>query len=74
MKKKFNPHVGTIIVSKVVREGSRTLIYSRDWQSRGNEYWFKVVGKAHIDVKVGDVVDYEPAGLTFGWFVEKNNV
>jgi hypothetical protein len=68
MQTKSNPMV---VVSKIVREGDRTLLYSRDWLSRGNEYWFKIIAGTDVDARVGDTVEYEPAGLNFGWFISK---
>lgn len=46
----------------VVRESDRTLIYLN---AR-----YHLIAEADVNVKVGDMVEFTPFGVNFGWFVQ----
>ncbi|MDD5453979.1 MAG: hypothetical protein PHW62_00565 [Candidatus Ratteibacteria bacterium] len=52
-------------VKRIQRDGNRTLLF-------GDEREYHVIAKKNIHIRIGDMIEYEPEGLNFGWFRKKN--
>ena len=50
-----------IRVMNIVRESNRVLLY-------GDDKSYHLIAELNDDVRVGDMVEYEPYGINFGWF------
>lgn len=48
-------------ILRIMRESNRVLLY-------GSADRYHLIAKLSDDVRVGDVVEYEPFGFNFGWF------
>ena len=56
----------TLTVNKIELESDRTLLYGED-----NEY--HLIDVVNSTVKIGEVVEYEPYGVNFGWVVGRES-
>lgn len=55
-------------VGRVIREEDRTLLYESVTPKGAAEY--HIIAKKDCEIKVGDVIEYEPYGLNFGWLID----
>ena len=52
-----------LTVTKVVDDGDRKLLYGHwKWDN------YHIICNPNEKVKIGDIVEYEPEGINFGWF------
>ena len=58
------PNLETLIVSRIVIEAGRILLYGH-----ANYPDYHIIARVDCDAKVGDEIRYEPDGWNFGWFV-----
>lgn len=49
-------------ITRVENEGDRILAY-------GNRKHYYIICNRKSDIKPGDIIEYEPYGGNFGWFV-----
>jgi hypothetical protein len=53
-------------VEKVIAESGRKLLY-------GSHKGYHIIASKDEKVRKGDVVEFEPCGVNFGWFVKVIN-
>ena len=57
----------TMRVSEIVADGDRLLLYREEPKSKLGRY--HVIADPSVMIRVGDIVEYEPDGVNFGWFI-----
>jgi hypothetical protein len=64
-----------MIVTEIVDEGDRILIYGPDRPSDRLLGRYRVITSQEqaLCLKAGDTIEYEPCGANFGWFVRRLN-
>jgi hypothetical protein len=55
----------TFTVIKIDDQKDRVLLY------KSSDYYAIASSEKSKDVKIGDLIEYEPCGCNFGWFVSK---